>query len=252
MQSSCLTLPSKFQVDYTYFFQTQIGKSSIPHCFISSILSTSLDEAVLVALSSSAYSLAETDRDRLVGYLSSEKRILRRGTTLSVAPFTNLGNGHDVLRPFRNQYKIVSTEPVHQGFIDAIKTNIVVANGARNEDGITPNSPTSSRGFTASDDEQSDIDESFLLHTLSQPAVKCTQYNDESSINQEHSISFRSSTILTSSCISEDSFSDVTVLVRPVDLAKLSVFSGDWVSRHSFLSTLHPFIQHIGSSVKSP
>jgi hypothetical protein len=148
-----------------------------------------------------------------------------------------MGNGHDITRPLQHQYEIILTEPVHQGVFDAIKTNIIIVNRTQNDDGATLGSPTSSQSVATSDDEQSDIDESFLLHTLSQHPNRGARYSEEDLAEQEHSTPFRIVPIPVRTLIQQDGgFPDVTVLVRSADLARLSIFSGDWVSWHLFLS----------------
>ena len=192
-----------------------------------------LEEVVLMASSRLAYTVAQNAPELLRAQLAETRTILRQGSTLSIAPSSAVGNGHmgNDTTDHKLGYKIILTTPVHQGYVDSENTQVVVAAGDFNLEEDFVNSPVSSANMAASesDEEDSDIDESFLLNSLSEPngAKKGHQEHMMGAVN---STSFKVIPLESQDMLPIDELRDLTILVRTADLARLGIFSGDWVS----------------------
>jgi hypothetical protein len=118
--------------------------------------------------------------------------------------------------------------PVHQGYIDPQTTQIIVAAGVSSTDYDLDNSPaSSSSGLGIGDDPDSDIDETFLLNS----ALGVNTSAQDNSLTKGIVSHFHVKPLQSSSWLPRDQFPDITVFVRTADLARLGVFSGDWVSQ---------------------
>ncbi|PVF99114.1 AAA-domain-containing protein [Serendipita vermifera] len=186
-----------------------------------------LDEVILSAQSYSAYHLANSDREYLIKKLSEGRKIIREGDIIEIPPLSSLSNGHG--GDFLHKYNIIMTDPIHQGFVEAESTRIIVVN-EDSDDEETNQSPASQNGTQSIDDneeeEESEIDESFLLNSLIQPDMK----RSDEDLLVEVGLSLTALPMRTSHLLPQDQYRDLTILIRTAELARLSLFSGDWVT----------------------
>jgi hypothetical protein len=194
-----------------------------------------LEEVILVSLSQAAYTLAQIERENLEQQLYQDRRILRQGTRISL-------NG-------KCEYKVVMTMPVHQGYINPKTTQIIVAAGVGSTDYDLDDSPaSSSSGVETGDGPDSDIDETFLLNS----ALGADTTAQDNSLTKGIAAHFNVKPLQSSRWLPPDQFQDITVLVRTADLARLGVFSGDWVSQWRVVMVEKILIHNQGSNIKSP
>jgi hypothetical protein len=221
-------------------------KSNIEGISIDPVTAIPLEEVVLMALSHPAYTVAQNNPGQLRVHLAETKIILRQGCTFSFNPYP----AADVAAR-KLAYKVILATPVHQGYVDLENTQLVVAVGDFDSEEESEGSPIPSTNMAPSesdDDEDSDIDESFLLSSLAEP-------NGPKKGHQQHmmgatnSTSFKVIPLETRQALPMDELCDLTILVRTADLARLGIFSGDWVSLCNF-SLRIAFIQAQGSDFK--
>lgn len=195
-----------------------------------------LDEVVLLASSSSAYAIAQEHPDLLKAQLADRRTILREGNHVHLSPVSIIGNGHPggQAGQLELEYKVVLTTPVHQGYVDIDSTQIIVAASDFDDPQISSGSPvsTTSVSDSSSDEEDSDIDESFLLNSLSKPNGISKSHPD-GLIETSHTTSFKVIPLQSRQLLPKDELQELTILMRTADLARLGIFSGDWVSYRS-------------------
>jgi hypothetical protein len=194
-----------------------------------------LEEVVLMASSRSAYTVAQNAPEQLRAQLAETRKILRQGSTFSSSVAGNGHVGNDAAEQ-KLDYKVILTTPVHQGYVDLENTQVVVAAGDFNLEEDLISSPVSSANMAASesDEEDSDIDESFLLNSLSEPNG-AKKGHQEHMIGATNSTSFKAIPLESRHMLPIDDLRDLTTLVRTADLARLGIFSGDWVSLFNYL-----------------
>jgi hypothetical protein len=211
-QVAYAAVPRHIQEAWSNAPRPDLSKDDTLNCSITAVNPIILDEVILVALSQPAYTFAQTERESLEQQLYQDRRILRQGTQIS------LNN--------KCEYKIVMTMPAHQGYIDPQTTQIIVVAGASSTDYDLDDSPTSSStGLETGDDLDSDIDETFLLNSALGTDTSAR------ALTKGIAAQFYVKLLQSSRWLPRDQFQDVTVFVRTADLARLGVFSGDWVSQ---------------------
>ncbi|KAG8804311.1 peroxisomal assembly protein, partial [Serendipita sp. 399] len=207
-----------------FFLGHSSGEENVK-CSINIVTPVPLGEVILAARSESAYILANADRKKFEKALIGDCRIIREGGILSLHPPIQDGNGHSS-HLFLHQYGVIMTDPVHQGVFDSGKTRIIVVPDIQ-EDDPGPSDPSTSDETWISDEEQdSDLDESFLLSTLASNETKPTSTRSQELESREKEVSF---SVFTLHELKPGEHSDITVIVKTTELAKLGVFSGDWV-----------------------
>jgi hypothetical protein len=232
-----VAIPKHLTTPQAGFLQYDGEGTSTRSVSITPVTPIPLEEVVLMASSRLAYTVAQNTPEQLRTQLAEIRTILRQGSTLSVTPSSTVGNGHmgNDATDHKLGYKIILTTPVHQGYVDLENTQVVVAAGDFNLEDEFVNSPVSSANMAASesDEEDSDIDESFLLNSLSEPngAKKGHQEHMMGAVN---STSFKVIPLESRDMLPIDELRDLTILVRTADLARLGIFSGDWVSLFNY------------------
>jgi len=198
---------------------------------------TPLFELVLVALSASAYRVAETSPADIQRELTSHRRILRQHDVVNIATPSHLPNGsnsqsqrHDL------QYRIVMLQPVVQGYVMEGKTKIVVIPDQHLEAPVEPNSLHLDEPVSSSEDGNSEINENFLMHSILGElgteatfarSIMADDFGDHHPANakfwaQPLTMDFVEST----HC---DAYADQDGFIRTAELARTGIFSGDWV-----------------------
>ena len=232
-----MAIPKRLTTSQGGFLQYDGEGPSIQGISIIPVTPIPLEEVVLMASSRSAYAVAQNASEQLRAHLAETRAILRQGGILSFTPPSAVGNGHvgNDAAEHKLGYKVVLTTPVHQGYVDLENTQVVVAAGDFNLEEDFVSSPVSSTNMAASesDEEDSDIDESFLLNSLSEPnGVK--KGHQEHMMGAVNSTSFKVIPLKSRHMLPIDELRDLTILVRTADLARLGIFSGDWVSLFSY------------------
>ena len=225
-----VTIPKHLTIHCAGLFEHDARKGGTLGISITRVTPIPLEELVLLASSRSAYLVAQRDPQHLKTQLAKTKAILRLGANLSLT----LSSANRSVYPSDNvvehkyTYKAVLTTPVHQGYVDPEKTQILVAAGDF-DPGDLVGSPTSTNVETSeSDDEESDIDESFLLKSLAEPSS--VRGSHQEPMGAANSTLFRVLPLETRHVASMTESRDLTILIRTADLARLGIFSGDWVS----------------------
>lgn len=210
-------VPRQILSVYSTALRLELSKEDKLKCSITLVTPVALDEVIIVALSEAAYTFAQADREGLEQQISQNRRIIRQGQVLSV---------HEGL-----EYNVIMTMPVHQGYVDLERTQTIVASGinSTNYESLDSPNPSSSVPET-SDDLESEIDETFLLNSALGTNTNTQNFTQETFSENERSMLFNAKHLQRSHWVPKDQFRDITVLIRTVDLARLGVFSGDWVS----------------------
>jgi peroxin-6 len=188
---------------------------------------------VVTALSSEAFSQASGEASPLEAWFSDELFILRQGDIFQVDRklFPEESNGVKSL-----QYRIEMLEPMLQGYAQRDATKIVLLSSR--DVLLTPQTPVED----LEDNEGADlveIDESFLASSFSMPSeYSCPKsHNQESeqlllSSDNSPSVGYVSQYLNVPFNPLED---HCTFYIRPPDLGKLGILSGDWVSVTFFI-----------------
>lgn len=184
-----------------------------------------LQEVFVQALSSSAYSGAKSDVSTFEDWLCHGQRILRQDSVLSM-------DSQDSLDRNPLAYKLIMTEPVLQGYAQKAQTLFTLLpppedppaiNGLGNHSSSVPDD-----AHIEFDDEELEIGESFLAGSLVPQPTLYPQQNLSPTISMPlfaHELTARPS-----STPSHSGLDDHTMYVRTVDLPKIGVLDGDWVS----------------------
>lgn len=222
-------VPKHLTDRYQEVLQQNGGKDDKMRVSVTSVTPIALDEVILLAKSPSAYAMAGENSDLLKAQLVRDKTILRQGNDISLNSVPAIGNGHagNQTASFKLEYKVVLTAPVHQGYVDVDSTEIYIAPDEPEVDQGSPALVPDSTG-SSSDEEDSDIDESFLLNSLSKPNGG-TKSRDNGAMDAPDSTLFKPVPLRASHLLRNDGLQDLTILLRTADLARLGIFSGDWL-----------------------
>jgi hypothetical protein len=196
-----------------------------------------LVELVLVALSASAYHVAETSPADIQQELAARRRILRQHDIVNIVVPSHLPNGsgsgpqrHDL------QYRVVMLQPVAQGYVIEGKTKVVVIPNQLHEAPIEPNCHNFDELMTPSEDSNSEINENFLIHSVlgelgteASLARSATagDLGDHHPVNAKFSAQPLAMAFLDS--IHHGAYADQDGFIRTAELARIGIFSGDWV-----------------------
>ena len=198
---------------------------------------TPLFELVLVALSASAYHVAETSPADIQRELAVDRRILRQHDIVNIASPSHLLSGSSPQPQKQDlQYRVVMLQPVAQGYVMEGKTKVVVIPDQLFEAPVEPNHFNFNEHVSSSEDGNSEINENFLIHsvlgqlgteTSLTRSIMAEDFGDPSPVNtkflaQPLTMAFVDST-RQDACTDQDGF------IRTAELARAGIFSGDWV-----------------------
>ena len=198
---------------------------------------TPLFELVLVALSASAYHVAETSPADMQRELATDRRILRQHDIVSIASPSHLPSGSSPQsQRYDLQYRVVMLQPVAQGYVMEGKTKIVVIPDQLLEEPVEPNPFNFYEHLSSSEDGNSEINENFLIHSILGQlgtetsltrSIMAEDFGDHPPVNtkflaQPLTMGFVDSTHY-DACADQDGFT------RTAELARAGIFSGDWV-----------------------
>jgi len=190
-----------------------------------------LSHIFVSALSQDAYDQATNHPSFLTRLLCDDKPILRQGIVYTSNVDMTV-NGHDLGSSSKIlKYRLDMTEPVLQGYAEE-KTNIVISYSHVSEVRL---SNADNLELSSDEDEGVEIDEAFLassvVHTSFNPVSPAnSQVNGGGILNPETNSSdvvFRSEALSNPQSSSQDSH---TLYLRTVDLGRLGLLNGDWVS----------------------
>ena len=179
-----------------------------------------LQEIYVQALSSTAYSRAKADVSSFEDWLCRGQRILRQDSVY----VWDTQNGLD---PDPLTYKLIMTEPVLQGYAQKSQTLFTLLPPTEGSQVINGNEVLSSP--VLDDDEESlEIGESFLASSLISQPSSYPQRNDSPALRMSHlAHEFIANPLPKPTSLDLDEY---TMYVRTVDLPKVGVLDGDWVS----------------------
>jgi peroxin-6 len=222
-QTATLGVPSNLATQYPYVLgPSTIARRSGKTHTLSVVQAIPLQEVFVQALSGSAYSSAKSNVAAFEDWLCHNQKILQQDSVLSMdspdgSPLT---------------YKFIMTEPVLQGYAQKSQTLFTLLpptedppaiNGHRNQSSSVPGD-----ALIEFDDEDLEIGESFLAGSLAPQPTLYPQQNGSPTVSMPlfaHELTARpSSTPIYSE------LDDHTMYVRTIDLSKIGVLDGDWVS----------------------
>jgi hypothetical protein len=196
---------------------------------------TPLVELFLIALSASAYHVAETGPAYIEQELAAHQRILRLQDTINIAIPPHLPNGsgfqsqrHDL------QYRVVMLQPVAQGYVLQGKTKVLVIPDHLFEAPVESHSLNFDEPISSSEDGNSEINENFLVHTvlgelgIEANFVRSTMAEDFGGHHPLHA-KFLAQPLAMPFVDSVHCNTDQDGFIWTADLAKIGIFSGDWV-----------------------
>ena len=182
-----------------------------------------LQEIFVQALSSTAYSRAKTNVSSFEDWLCHGQRILRQDSIY-------VWDTRDGLDPGSLTYKLIMTEPVLQGYAQKAQTLFTLLPPTEGSHTINGNQMLSSSSVLDDDDDESlEIGESFLASSLISQPASYPQQHDSSTIRISHLAHEFVANPLPGPSLNLDEY---TMYVRTVDLSKVGVLDGDWVSAH--------------------
>jgi peroxin-6 len=184
-----------------------------------------LKEIFVQALSSTAYSNAKADVSSFEDWLCRDQKIMRQDSVYTL-------DSHDSLAPGLLKYKLIMTEPVLQGYAQKSQTSFTLL--PPTEDPQTMNghhllsSSLPEEVQIEDDDEGLEIGENFLASSLIPQPSSYPLQNDPPAICMSRlAHEFTVHPLLMPSSRNLDEY---TMYVRTVDLPKVGVLDGDWVS----------------------
>jgi peroxin-6 len=187
-----------------------------------------LKEIFVQALSSTAYSKAKADVSSFEDWLCHDQRIMRQDSVYTL-------DSQDSLAPGPLKYKLIMTEPVLQGYAQKSQTSFTLL--PPTEDPQTMNghhllsSSPPEEVQIEDDDEGLEIGENFLASSLIPRPSSYPLQNDSPAICTSRLA--HEFTVHPFSMPSSRDPDEYTMYVRTVDLPKVGVLDGDWVSFNS-------------------
>jgi peroxin-6 len=179
-----------------------------------------LQEIFVQALSSTAYGRAKADVSSFEDWLCRGQRILRQDSVY-------VWDTQDGLDPGSLTYKLIMTEPVLQGYAQKSQTLFTLLPPTESSQAIDGNQ-VSSYPVLDDDEESLEIGESFLASSLISQPSSYPQRSDSSTLRMSHlSHEFIADPLPKPTSLDLDEY---TMYVRTVDLPKVGVLDGDWVS----------------------
>jgi peroxin-6 len=181
-----------------------------------------LQEVFVQALSSTAYSTAKADVSSFEDWLCRGQRILRQDSVY-------VWDIPDGLDPGALTYKLIMTEPVLQGYAQKSQTLFTLlppSEGSRVVNGNQVLSSSDPDDVQIDEEEGLEIGENFLASSLISQPSSYPQHSPP--IRMSHlAHEFTASPLPTPTSLDVD---EHTMYVRTVDLPKVGVLDGDWVS----------------------
>jgi peroxin-6 len=230
---TALGVPPDMAKQYPYIFE-HVSSSRHPgktHA-LSVIQLIPLQEVFVQALSRSAYNRAKGDLPSFENWLCQDQRILRQDSIYTLY-------AQDGLDPCLLTYKLIMTEPVLQGYAQKSQTLFTLLPPAEGPPAINghqilppPTSPADAQIELDGDDEDLEIGESFLASSLTPHPSSYPQQSDSPTIRMSQFAHEFTAKALSLPIHPE--LDDYTLYVRTVDLPKVGVLDGDWVSADSF------------------
>ena len=198
---------------------------------------TSLFELVLVALSASAYHVAETRPTDIQREFAAHRRILRQNDIVNISTASHLPNGGSS-EPQRHdlQYRVVMLQPVAQGYVIEGKTKIVVIPHQLLEAPVEPNSLHFDEPMSPSEDGNSEINENFLVHSVlgelgTEASLARSTVAEGFGGHHPVNANFLAQplTMAFVNTVHHGAEADQGGFIRTAELARIGIFSGDWV-----------------------
>jgi len=182
-----------------------------------------LQEVFVQALSTPAYSRAKADVSSFESWLCRGQRILRQNSV-------HVWDTPDSLDPGALTYKFIMTEPVLQGYAQKSQTLFTLLPPSEGSQAVNGGQVLSSAvpdDVQIDDDEEGlEIGENFLASSLISQPSSYPQHSPP--IRTSHlAHEFAASPLPKPTSLDVDEF---TMCVRTVDLPKVGVLDGDWVS----------------------
>jgi peroxin-6 len=187
-----------------------------------------LQEIFVQALSSTAYSKAKADISSFEDWLYRGQKILRQNSVYTL-------DTQDSPEPGLLKYKVIMTEPVLQGYAEKSQTSFTLLpptedphtiNGNENRVLLSSSFPEDIQ--TEDDEEGLEIGESFLASSLIPQPSSFSQENDSPTVRVSSlAHAFTANPLSTRTSLDADEY---TMYVRTVDLPKVGLLDGDWVS----------------------
>jgi peroxin-6 len=229
LQATVLGVPPALVKQWPHIFVPVLPSRRVGKTHILSVVQLIPLQGVFVqALSSTAYRRAKADVSSFEDWLCRGQRILRQDSVYTL-------NTQDGLDPVSLPYKLIMTEPVLQGYAQKSRTSFTLLPHtedppAINGHQVLPSSSLPDDVQVADDDEDLEIGESFLASSLIPQSSSYPQQYDASSIRISP-LAHQFTANPLSMPISLD-LDEYTIYVRTVDLPKVGVLNGDWVSAH--------------------
>ena len=181
------------------------------------------------ALSRSAYSRAKANLQSFEDWLCQDQKVLRQHSIYTL-------DAQGGPNPGPLTYKLIMTEPVRQGYAQKSQTLFTLLPPPEEPPAInghqvllSPSLPDDAQiEFDDDDDEDLEIGESFLASSLIPQPSSYLPQSDSPTIRMSHLA--HEFTAKPSSMPTYSELDDYTMYVRTVDLPKVGVLDGDWVS----------------------
>ena len=181
-----------------------------------------LQEVFVQALSSTAYSAAKADVSSFENWLCRGQRILRQDSVY-------VWDTPDGLDTGALTYELIMTEPVLQGYAQKSQTLFTLLPPSEGLQAVNANQLLSSSvpdDVQTDDEEGLEIDENFLASSLIPQPSSYPQHSPPIRISHlAHE--FTASPLPKPTSLGAD---EHTMYVRTVDLPKVGMLDGDWVS----------------------
>ena len=222
-QTTALGIPPDLRKQSPHIFIPALSSSRAEKMHMLSVVQLiPLQEIFVQALSSTAYSRAKTNVSSFEDWLCHGQRILRQDSIY-------VWDTRDGLDPGSLTYKLIMTEPVLQGYAQKAQTLFTLLPPTEGSHTINGNQMLSSSSVLDDDDESLEIGESFLASSLISQPASYPQQHDSSTIRISHLAHEFVANPLPDPSLDLDEY---TMYVRTVDLSKVGVLDGDWVSVH--------------------
>jgi len=222
LQTTALGIPPDLARQFPHIFVPPSGHPEKTH-MVSVVQPIPVQEIFVQALSSTAYSRAKADVLSFEDWLCCGQRILRQDSVYVWDTLDGVDSG--VLT-----YKLIMTDPVLQGYAQKSQTLFTLVPPTEGSQAINGDQVLSSsvpEDVQIDDDEEGlEIGENFLASSLISQPSSYPQHSPTIRISHlAHD--FRASSLLKPISLDLDEY---TMYVRTVDLPKVGVLDGDWVS----------------------
>ena len=222
-QTTTLGIPPDLRKQSPHvFIPNPLSSRAVKTHMLSAVQLISLQEIFVQALSSTAYSRAKTNVLSFEDWLCRRQRILRQDSIY-------VWDTRDGLDPGSLTYKLIMTEPVLQGYAQKSQTLFTLLPPTEGSQAINGNQLLSSPSVLDDDEEGLEIGESFLASSLISQPSSYPQQTDSSTIRMSHLAHEFVANPLPEPSLDLDEY---TMYIRTVDLPKVGVLDGDWVSIH--------------------